>query len=1158
MAIVTVDSSTHDLQFETISLVDLRLLSQSELNSLSLCSYEAFDLRHCDDVVISKIDRSVFNESSGSRKQTYSRLRLAPRKPEITNVGLRRRCAGLLPLPKPPPDLVDDPERKENQRIATLVQELFLNDNSVKTDLIPLDSEHIEPPIHPQPVPLKVENEFPLQQFPVVVSCKEVKKRGRKRKHELKPPQVQGDDNNNVMSNSIVVYDNGLNATKEQTMEIVNRNGVAVDIVALANFQDPFGPELRRRTVGLETETALLGFLKDLNGQWGSRRKKRKIVDASDFGDALPKGWKLLLTLKRREGRVWLNCRRYISPSGHQFVTCKEVSSFLLSYFGSQDSILQNFGHGDRNTQRTQELASQITAGLTCQEDNNKEDPICHSISPMIVHIDDHHKQVALLGVENLAEVQVRDLLECHKCNMTFEEKDAYLHHLLSSHQRSAKRCRIGSSISDGVIVKDGKYECQFCHKIFEERHRYNGHVGIHVRNYVRNLEVLPGPITVQKSIDPLPSVSVPSGVHIMGSSVYINKGSIPETSTAKPSGELNVGSVHCKLDVISTHATPAESNCEWMRYSSGSKQVTEADDKSSIPEVDDAKMNELNVGSLHSKLTATSILETPTSESICALNVDSSPSKQVAEAYKDSIPDTTAARLNDGQNIISFCTEQDPASILEPLPGAPKYELNVASQGNLVKEARKVCSTETSTAKSDYEQNAGSFHTKPEEVPIQETPTDESNFQPNVGTCHSKLITEANTDSVPEVSAVEFFDGRNVSALHNIPDETPSGKSNCDLNASSSHNKYVMEASKIEETLVENSYNKLSCDSKRPDSKSRMAGEANDVGNDKSCYCLDSGTFFCNQKDCSTFDTFDENDSYAVTSIKNDKCGIELERLSGSCSPTPGKEQICGLDGIVNEALTSVTEGPKLDKMDKSGNSELESGFSSCDAGPNKNVVSETTWTADKRNVPEDGVADLSLPLKQSSGSKNELGSGFGSCDAEPNKDVATEANWTADGGNVPEDGVVDSSLPLMQPSGCFPDPNMTLDKGADEFCNVKKLENMSGFEELRLDDTEPSRFSFMTGPESRSLPEKESMGFAYNSALGQELDSTVRFDLEAVSLIKASTNQPTTVCVWCRMEFNHEAVYSEMQSDSFGFMCLACRAKISGCNTTKEMQEG
>lgn len=95
-------------------------------------------------------------------------------------------------------------------------------------------------------------------------------------------------------------------------MEMVNKNGAAVDVSGLANVEDPFGEELRRRTVGLETEEQLLGFMRELGGQWGSRRKKRKIVDANEFGDALPVGWKLLLGLKRKEGRAWIYCRRFI------------------------------------------------------------------------------------------------------------------------------------------------------------------------------------------------------------------------------------------------------------------------------------------------------------------------------------------------------------------------------------------------------------------------------------------------------------------------------------------------------------------------------------------------------------------------------------------------------------------------------------------------------------------------------------------------------------------------------------------------------------------------------------------------------------------------------------------------------------------------------
>lgn len=98
----------------------------------------------------------------------------------------------------------------------------------------------------------------------------------------------------------------------QRPLQIVNRNSEVVDLEALASAEDPYGDELRRRTFGLDREEEILGVLRGLEGQWCSRRKKRKIVDASGFGSALPKGWKLLLGMKRREGRVSVYCRRYI------------------------------------------------------------------------------------------------------------------------------------------------------------------------------------------------------------------------------------------------------------------------------------------------------------------------------------------------------------------------------------------------------------------------------------------------------------------------------------------------------------------------------------------------------------------------------------------------------------------------------------------------------------------------------------------------------------------------------------------------------------------------------------------------------------------------------------------------------------------------------
>ena len=93
---------------------------------------------------------------------------------------------------------------------------------------------------------------------------------------------------------------------------LVNKNGVVVDLEKLAQMEDPYGPELKRRTEGRVKPEELLGFISELKGQWGSRRKKRKIVDANEFGDALPNGWKVLIGMKKRAGQAWVFCRRYV------------------------------------------------------------------------------------------------------------------------------------------------------------------------------------------------------------------------------------------------------------------------------------------------------------------------------------------------------------------------------------------------------------------------------------------------------------------------------------------------------------------------------------------------------------------------------------------------------------------------------------------------------------------------------------------------------------------------------------------------------------------------------------------------------------------------------------------------------------------------------
>ncbi|KAH7575597.1 hypothetical protein ACOSP7_004654 [Xanthoceras sorbifolium] len=799
---------------ESLPIIDMTTLTQSELRALSLCSTTLFDLDHLDDVVIPIIDRSLFNESAGSRRQTFSRPTTTTTHHHHHHHHLRHRIAGLLPSNKPPVSSLPphlDPDHLENRTILSFLKQ-SLSQSPEFRDIECLFAAN------------SGENEHVLKK----------RKRGRKPKTKVK--------------------------SLEENLEIVNQNGAVVDIVGLGSLEDPYGEELRRRTEGIGgNEEKLLDFLKDLGGQWCSRRKKRKIVDADLLGNALPVGWKLLLGLKRREGRASVYCRRYISPGGQHFLSCKEVSGYLQSYFGLHDAH-QAIHHRGDNIQPDYKMASEIHAGVTQKENEQRQS-------------NKQEKQENLLGIDNLAEVQIHDLFECHKCDMTFDEKDTYLQHLLSFHQRTTRRYRLGSSVGDGVIIKDGKFECQFCHKVFHERRRYNGHVGIHVRNYVRGIEESPGRLTLQNRTESPGMEEFATRISKMDALIEIAQNSILETSSAGLDGKPKDGSTADKLHVV----TNSEMN---------SDHEMNSDSSPSEPEMID-------------------------------VNLDQEPYLQHNEHM---ITGKKMEKLDDSGD---------------------QMDVKVDS-----------CGDTATTA----------------------LPADERNCYP----CGSKDV------------------------LASIA---------CDINEPS------VEGGKESESPPSN-----------------------------------------NQK------------IYLIESNVNLGCSNKLEH-SESDGP---------LEGSNNKII------------------DLEIGFGSGDAGPTNDKTAETVQHTLKENI------------------------------------VQYEAS--------------ESSLSLLHTAHTFPTFNATSSKREDEPRKVdQRLENVTGFEELKLDEIEHLKFNFGTGQESLSLQEVP-MELANDSGIQGPYSSSVQFESEEVLLNMAHRHQVSTVCVWCGVEFSHEGVDSEVQSDSVGYMCPACKTKISG----------
>jgi len=222
---------------ELLPVVDLRTLSLSDLDALAAASLHALAPGSCPDadpLPPLKIDRAVFNESAGSRKQTFSRLRLGTAS-SSSSTSARPASAQSSTARRDP----------DSHLVACHLRRLFVPDDPS----LPIPSE-------PQTLAL------------------------------TEPP--------------------------DPDRETTNAKGVSVDLVRLAGMVDPYDAELQRRTAGMASETELQGFIASVAGKWLSPRQRRKYVDASFFGDHLPRGWRLQLGLKRKGGAIWLHCFSYV------------------------------------------------------------------------------------------------------------------------------------------------------------------------------------------------------------------------------------------------------------------------------------------------------------------------------------------------------------------------------------------------------------------------------------------------------------------------------------------------------------------------------------------------------------------------------------------------------------------------------------------------------------------------------------------------------------------------------------------------------------------------------------------------------------------------------------------------------------------------------
>ena len=179
-----------------------------------------------------------------------------------------------------------------------------------------------------------------LQNIPVGIVSSSVRKRKRGR------PRKDEKDNWLIESESLVIEEHKGTAAFDRVNETANAGNIRscsegkrrrgrprreesqsrvigseekkveseIERVALENVETILGieEEFRRRTEGMGTQAELLEFMGGLEGEWASKSQKKRIIDAGSFGSVLPKGWKLMLFVKKSAGHFWLACSRYI------------------------------------------------------------------------------------------------------------------------------------------------------------------------------------------------------------------------------------------------------------------------------------------------------------------------------------------------------------------------------------------------------------------------------------------------------------------------------------------------------------------------------------------------------------------------------------------------------------------------------------------------------------------------------------------------------------------------------------------------------------------------------------------------------------------------------------------------------------------------------
>lgn len=338
----------------------------------------------------------------------------------------------------------------------------------------------------------------------------------------------------------------------------------------------------------------------------------------------------------------------------------------------------------------------QQDAALKLEDGKNADDLVSCSPLPITSILTDYAKQDTLKTGDPV--VHIGEILKCDKCTITFDEKNDLARHLITGHNNGA----------NGVIIKDGKYECELCHKIFDERQQYNGHFGVHVQNYVKSVDTSGEVISKQKHVDPalagvlLSTSKMHKSIGIDGAKTSIE--AIDELSSGFSHGLIKADTIIKTCDDVDSHALVLLSHDkETIKADKNDQALVEehSDKQDKICDMNNDNLGKVDVATVVvDRWNPCSVNETASineSRSICESSYERNLHKGIHSGINSNVAESSfeSRSLAPPGNERTFAVENNAIKVFFPSVEEPKPQIGSESGLLALNGKDKTCSGE-------------------------------------------------------------------------------------------------------------------------------------------------------------------------------------------------------------------------------------------------------------------------------------------------------------------------------------------------------------------------------------------------------------------------------------------------------------------------------